>query len=66
VLTIEIGLHALDLLEELETVEAVTGTEIVHQLEISQLRLDGNTIERKDLYADVSLDGYSDWLTFDS
>ncbi|CDZ96864.1 Putative Ig [Phaffia rhodozyma] len=64
-LTIEIGTHALDLIDNLQTALGLADTPLSHQVEIDGLRLDDNTIDRKDVVASVDLVGYEDWLSFD-
>lgn len=65
-LTIEIGVHALDLVEDVKQAVGLAETFFSHQIEIDGLRLDGASVYRSDLKASADLSGYADWLALDS
>lgn len=61
--SLEIGEHALDLVQDLAEVQGVMGTELDAPISVRGLRLDGLNVTREEVTAQVVLDGY-DWLSF--
>jgi len=63
-LNIEVGIHALDLVQDLEEVKGIAGSELNGAVATSGLRLDGLNVTREEVSAMVVLTGY-EWLSFD-
>lgn len=65
-LSITVGLHALDLLEDPAPVRGLAQTFFSAPISIDQLRLDGKSVAADAVTASISLDGYDEWLRFDA
>jgi len=63
-LNIEVGIHALDLVEDLAEVKGIAGSEVNGAVATRGLRLDGLNVTREEVSAVVVLTGY-EWLSFD-